>query len=532
MFDTDKSILENNLFGVDINEESVEIAKLSLWLRTAQKGRKLSDLSSSIKCGNSLIHDSKIAGEKAFDWNTEFKEIMDNGGFDVVIGNPPYVVSRSITNREKDFYYKEYNSATYQINLYLLFIEKTLKLIKTKGIVSLIVPNTWLINRTLNTFREHLINNYSIQQIIDLTKVNVFSDATVLPIIFIATTGKTDNIIIKEFINERYSQKNNLSINDLLRDNYLINYQNHVYLNKIFDKIEKQTVKLGEISKVSFGVKFYQIGKGKPKQTKEIVKHKIFNHNKETGENPKKILEGKSIERYQVSWAGKWIEYGEWLAEPRNRELFEGERVLLRRIVNKRFTGTFVNENYCNNSLLHTIKITDNNISTKFLLAIINSSLFGVYFIRKFARDEKTFPEIRVSEVKMLPIKIILPKAQKNFIDKVDKMLSLNKELQIEQNNFLKTLKEEKNTKNFNTKLQNFQNLEYEEFKKELRKKKIKINLGAENNEWREYFNTSKQKTNKLQTQIDRTDNEIDKMVFNLYKLTDEEILIIENEKN
>jgi type I restriction-modification system DNA methylase subunit len=76
LFDTDKAILENNLFGVDINEESVEIAKLSLWLRTAHKGRKLSILSNNIKCGNSLIDDPEVAGDKAFDWNNEFPQIF------------------------------------------------------------------------------------------------------------------------------------------------------------------------------------------------------------------------------------------------------------------------------------------------------------------------------------------------------------------------------------------------------------------------------------------------------------------------
>ncbi len=76
LFDTDKSILENNLYGVDINEESVEIAKLSLWLRTAQKGRKLSNLNNNIKCGNSLIDDFGIAGNKAFNWYKEFPQIF------------------------------------------------------------------------------------------------------------------------------------------------------------------------------------------------------------------------------------------------------------------------------------------------------------------------------------------------------------------------------------------------------------------------------------------------------------------------
>ena len=91
IFDTEKSILENNIFGVDINEESVEIAKLSMWLRTAQKGRQLSDLSNNIKCGNSLIDDITVAGDKAFNWEDEFPQVFAKGGFDVVIGNPPYV---------------------------------------------------------------------------------------------------------------------------------------------------------------------------------------------------------------------------------------------------------------------------------------------------------------------------------------------------------------------------------------------------------------------------------------------------------
>lgn len=88
--DITTDILEKNIYGVDLNEESIEIAKLSLWLRTAQKGRKLNTLSNNIKCGNSLIDDPEVAGEKAFNWQKEFPEIFANGGFDVVIGNPPY----------------------------------------------------------------------------------------------------------------------------------------------------------------------------------------------------------------------------------------------------------------------------------------------------------------------------------------------------------------------------------------------------------------------------------------------------------
>ena len=107
--DVENHILERNIFGVDINEESVEIARLSLWLRTAKKGRKLTSLSSNIKVGNSLIDDSTVAGELAFDWQEQFPAVFEKGGFDVVIGNPPYLrvqglrtnflkMSRSTTN--------------------------------------------------------------------------------------------------------------------------------------------------------------------------------------------------------------------------------------------------------------------------------------------------------------------------------------------------------------------------------------------------------------------------------------------------
>lgn len=89
MTDNITEILENNIFGVDINEESVEIARLSLWLRTVKVGRKLNDLSGHIKCGNSLISDPSVAGELAFDWEKAFPKVFEKGGFDVVIGNPP-----------------------------------------------------------------------------------------------------------------------------------------------------------------------------------------------------------------------------------------------------------------------------------------------------------------------------------------------------------------------------------------------------------------------------------------------------------
>ncbi|MBF0209013.1 MAG: N-6 DNA methylase, partial [Oligoflexia bacterium] len=131
MFNVEKAVLENNLYGVDINEESIEITKLSLWLRTAHKDRKLSDLSSNIRCGNSLIDDPEIAGDKAFNWGKEFSKVMENGGFDVVIGNPPYGIIFELDIKK----YLEISYPTFKRNndLYIAFIHKSIELSKKGG---------------------------------------------------------------------------------------------------------------------------------------------------------------------------------------------------------------------------------------------------------------------------------------------------------------------------------------------------------------------------------------------------------------
>ncbi len=159
IFDTDKSILENNLFGVDINEESVEIAQLSLWLRTAKKGRKLSSLNNNIKCGNSLIDDVEVAGDKAFDWNVEFKEIMDNGGFDVVIGNPPYVRQELLADF-KPYFEKKYSTFEGTSDLFTYFYEKSFTILKKPNGVFGFISNTFDKTKAGRKLREFLsVNN-------------------------------------------------------------------------------------------------------------------------------------------------------------------------------------------------------------------------------------------------------------------------------------------------------------------------------------------------------------------------------------
>src|SRR6056297_731730 len=174
--DITTEILERNIYGVDLNEESVEIAKLSLWLRTAQKGRKLTTLSNHIKCGNSLIDDPEIAGEKAFSWEQEFPEVFAKEGFDVVIGNPPYVSIKEIDNEIKSYLKQKYKTAVGQFDLYGLFIETSYDLLKTKGIFSFITSNTFINNKDFIELRKFLLFNTHIISIVNLGET-VFDDA-------------------------------------------------------------------------------------------------------------------------------------------------------------------------------------------------------------------------------------------------------------------------------------------------------------------------------------------------------------------
>ena len=177
LFDTDKNILENNLFGVDINEESVEIAQLSLWLRTARKGRKLSKLNNNIKCGNSLRKD-------LFDWDKEFPEIMKNGGFDIVIGNPPYI--KEYTNKQAFSGLHDHYCYQGKMDLWYFFGALALEIVKNdSGLIGYIAPNNWITNAGASKFRNIILQNGKMTEFIDFGDFKVFDSAGIQTMIYI-----------------------------------------------------------------------------------------------------------------------------------------------------------------------------------------------------------------------------------------------------------------------------------------------------------------------------------------------------------
>lgn len=231
LFDTDKNILENNLFGVDINEESVEIAQLSLWLRTAKKDRKLSKLNNNIKCGNSLL-------SSEFDWNKEFPEIMENGGFDVVIGNPPYI--KEYTNRQAFDGLHEHPCYQGKMDLWYFFGALALDIIKKDyGLIGYIAPNNWITNSGASNFRNIVLTKGKITEFIDFGDFKVFDSAGIQTMIYIMKSSDENrnyNFSFSKVVNSKIKHEDAQLFLERVKDKRFEYFKANLDQKENFDK--------------------------------------------------------------------------------------------------------------------------------------------------------------------------------------------------------------------------------------------------------------------------------------------------------
>jgi len=572
--DFDNSILENNLFGVDLNEESVEIAKLSLWLRTARPNRKLNDLNNNIKCGNSLIDDPAVAGEKAFNWFLEFPQVFphyrkpkskpidyvkirekviesealnypDQGdndydddieepafsykpgskgfvkhGFDVVIGNPPYLVIKGgrwingfeYNNNVIEFIRNKFKTAEQQINTYVLFLELAKYLVKQNGIISQITPNTFFANEYSKRIRNFLIENANLLEIKNTGLV--FEDASV-------------ETAITVYKNNRYEGKTLIINNENQFEINFIELKGLTYDDKYLINLSKDS--LGLLKRLSNNDKIQSIAKvWRGLTTGDDEK---FLSGSKLSEIYKPILTGSEIQRYYHNNIVKYVYYDQKLLDrARDERIFILKEKLISKFVGNRLSFCYDNEqNYVINTAC-SFELLDNDFSIKYLLCLLNSRLLDYYFQMIFSDSRTTFPIMKSGSIEQLPIIKIDMANQSSFIQKADLMLSLNKDLQLLAQKFQRNLQREFTLEDLPGKLQNWYLLGYPDFIKELEKKKIKLTL-SKKAEWEEYFMQESKKALELKTQIETTDKEIDQMVYELYQLTPEEIKIVELKK-
>lgn len=530
-----RKIIKNNLYGVDLNEESVEITKLAMFLKVAQKDSKLPDIDKNIKCGNSLIDDSKYAGEKAFNWEKEFSEIFNEGGFDIVIGNPPYVRTHQLLNEEKLYFNNKFEAAFKQYDIYVLFMELGINILKNKGYLGFIVSNKFATSDYGEKIRQKILETCVIKEIVELSSLPVFKDASVYP--YIISWKKEDDLKTKKealiristgIDNENKFITKDYQISRIPQNRYLtnINFSFDVLNTELYEIIKymEQNPLLGEITKITRGFR-------PPKEDNIIDKTEYECINSDKKSFYHKFITGKElVDAYRLKWNLKYLKYLKTeIKEYKSPEIFEQPKILMRDISIKP-EAYFDEESFYCLKTIYIILEKDKNYNLKYITSLLNSQLSNFYFKTKFWASHigGGYLRFRKQYLEQLPIYPATPEQQAPLIEKVDLMLQLNKDLQEELNSFHKWLDRTFNIEKLSKKLEKYYELDFEEFLKEVKKKKVDIKPRKTQELLENEFKESLAVIKPLLHEIKVTDREIDEMVYDLYGLTSEEREIVE----
>ena len=512
-----KQILLNNIFGVDIDSQAVEVTKLSLLLKVLEgetsetigqtykifHERALPDLGNNIKCGNSLIgpdffdtlepkqrttnneqrttnneqrtnSDDLYRKINPFDYKAEFPHIFKtkNPGFHAVIGNPPYGMV-GVTH-EKTYFDISFEATEGRFDNYELFIEKGIKLCKSDGLLGFIVPSPLLSNLYAQRLRQQILHNCSIREIVNFG-MSVFSDPTVHTCIIILSRGRSSKATIQirkqvcavEELSHDYDYsipQNLLGRNKKATFDIFVDPDSHMLVDKIGTKARS----LGDICFIRQCIK--------TGNDKEYVKS--FDSNPPDPWKP--TLRGRNIARYTILDRTLYVKYGKWLARNwKNRTFYETPKIAIRE-TGKQIVAALDLENRYFLSSLYAIypRKANEMLSLKYILGLLNSNL-ATYFVKIVAFDltKGAFTKMRTNQLARFPIRTI---DFNNPADKAkhDKMVKLVERML------------------------------------DLHKKLSKAKVPAE-------------KT-RIQRQINTTDKQIDKLTYDLYGLTKEEIAIVE----
>ncbi|VVB59468.1 N-6 DNA Methylase [uncultured archaeon] len=486
------TILLSCIHGVDLDKKAVEIAQLNLFLKimegeTAETISKLKNtkkilpmLNNNILVGNSLIDDEKVAGDLAFKWDERFKDIMARGGFNVVIGNPPYGYREIPTEEIKEAYSKKYETSEGNFDMYRFFIERSISILNKTGDLGFIIPNTFLTAKSYQKLRKYILNYCCIKEIVDLG-LNVFEDVTI---------ESTILILQKNMTKERDTNKLKVSIcrsrsvplsqpsekYQICQDSFVDSRDNMFNINlspdisQIANKIEMDSTPLEKIAYVTVGI------------NTGYIKSALVSHEK-IDERYHKLLSGRDISRYSLKWPGEWVLYDKAVVDSYgdkgrtlpDKKIFEEDKILVqrtRRGMKRKLICALDMKKFYNLNRLSNIVITDKTYSLRYCLGILNSTLMDFYFQKKFNEYE-----VKPAHLRQLPIKNLLKAEQQSIVQLVDKLLSFNSRLS---------------------------------------------DLGDKKTDERA----------RIEDEIKKTDMEIDELVYKLYGITEEEKKVIEESLN
>jgi type I restriction-modification system DNA methylase subunit/predicted type IV restriction endonuclease len=517
-----KEILLNNIYGVDIDAQAVEVTKLSLLLKVLEgesqetigsqlsllQERVLPDLSKNIQCGNSLIGPDYYEGHQltmglgddeeryrvnAFDWKGAFPQVFIHGGFDAVIGNPPYVDIKSLPNPEVRFLFSRYYSANNRINLFAIFIEKVFEIINQNNFrFSMIVPTALLTQDSYKKLREPILGKYQIENITRLPNESFGSAAGNVKVdtaIFVFSSSKTENAKVEIIAYEGYNRIKNIDA-DLAKVHGFVEQSEwqknedsiwsiNLFNNEdaILSKIEAGAIPLEDCTDISLGLTPYDKYKG---HTPSQIENQVFHADHQKDETFRKLLAGNDVRRYSLEWNGeKWISYGSWLGAPREKKFFTERRILVKQIIDwttKRIWAVITDEELYNTQNAFNI-LAKSNLSIEYLLGVLNSKMMTFYHQKRYLDEFKMrFQKILIKDCRRFPVHPI------NFSDTAEKAQHDKMVLLVER----------------------------------------MLTLHKQNPR-------TPQEQEMVKREIESTDRAIDKLVYELYGLTEEEIKIVED---
>ena len=450
-----KRILLNNIYGVDLDSNAVEVTKLSLLLKCMEGETKetieaqtklfhdriLPTLDNNIKSGNSLIdldyYDNELNfGEerkvKPFSWQKAFPDVFNRtveisekealsglakkvkhhaqkameyateleekinqvsepslqygikGGFDCIIGNPPY--GADYGNELKHYLSNKFNLPIPIADTYLMFMLQAFNISKPNAFVSYIIPSTWLYMPKFNVFRERIITEKYLSEI-QLFRKSIFEDATVETCTIILHNEKPNKKTTYSF--KEIKGEPNLFVGEKQNQIQLELLNNAEYLlvlsNKndddLFNKIRNQNKPLKEVALTVCGLTPYRVGKGTPMQTEKVAKNREYDADFKKDKTYRQYLMGRDFNKYQ--WCiekERWISYGKWLAEPRYKAPFDDDKKIVIRQTSDRLIAHLDTNKYLSLKNVHNLRVTYSELSYEYLLAIINSKLLDWWY--------------------------------------------------------------------------------------------------------------------------------------------------------
>lgn len=349
--------------------------------------------------------------ENAFEWRFEFPEVLnDNGefvGFDVVIGNPPYVNSKGekFEGTFKAYALENYKTSKYQIDTYILFIEKSIKLMNENGYMTYITPNAWLNNLFLSDVRKYFLENMNLIEICNMPS-SVFEEAVVDTIILSGNKSKQE-IYTKI---KSYSVNGFELVNQYKQIDFLQNQNNsiNIFLNSdiqvLLRKIEDKANRLQNFTSIARGVGVYHKRVG---HTKDFIAQDPYQSKEKKDNTFVPYLRGKNIKPYIIDWKNdSFISYGKWLAEPREPKYFDGNRILLRQIPGDKLIAAFIDKKFITDQSVFIARFENDVINPAGVLGIINSKLLVFYFRNKYSEFDDLFPKVKLQHFKDFPIRI------------------------------------------------------------------------------------------------------------------------------